>query len=88
MKNGRLQAKDIADDEVFIVLGALQAGDVENLSAWPVGHTLSEKYPWKVVARKLDSMERRGLIERFGWGPLYGLIKEKGPVARCVPALD
>lgn len=108
VKNGRVQAKDITDSEVFAELDSqiadweppgLEEGTAMGLyrylknelnqgrsiaerardETFPVGHALTERYPYKVVARKLDSMERRGLIERFGFGPLYGYIRRTAP---------
>lgn len=70
----RWQAKDIPEE---LVLDLIDAHDLNAQPLAPVGHLLSEWYPWKVVAVKLRKMEERGLIERYGWGPLYGLIKRR-----------
>lgn len=73
-QNKKIQVKDITDEEVFRTYTRLVT---ENLGE-PVQHVddaLCEIYPWKIVARKLDSMEDRGKFEyRGGFGPLYGFI--------------
>ena len=77
MKNGRWQAKDIPDELVIRLALTMQTYDGRDKCV-PVRHVLCEFFPWKVVARKLDSMERRGLIhhdDRHGFGELYGLIR-------------
>ncbi len=74
MKNGRWQAKDIPDDLVFGLYDFLHSQSAALGRTEAVGHLMSEWFPPKVVAAKLRSMEQRGLIERYGFGPLYGYI--------------
>lgn len=71
MKNGRLQAKDIADHTVLEIIREVRH------TPWPGGHDppadgrwvlasdLESRIaaPWKVILAKMRSLESRGLVK-------------------------
>ena len=78
MKKGRLQAKDITDEECIQLCLELQAQEKHKNQNVRLGHALCERYPGKLVVAKMDSLERRGIVtERHGFGPLYGYCRIK-----------
>lgn len=71
-----MKASDITEEEIVAVYKELVAETGK--TSVPLGHKLSEKYPWKVVAARLDRLEDREpaiMGDRGGFGPLYGYVE-------------
>ncbi len=60
----------------FLKKQYMTEGEFVGDASVPLGHKLSKKYPWKVVARKLDKLEKY-MDYRGGFGPLYGIVRFK-----------
>jgi len=70
-----LQVKDISDTEVAAVVAMYWDNpDPDRQLAW---HVLCERYPEKVVARKLGKMVDVGLLE-YGVSLMVPWLTEKG----------